>query len=642
MPEAHQSVIGSNALNLILDEYRNPEFSSRERSMSEESLKDKMSRRELLKNAAAGATYVGLRGLRSTAPEVPPGVVPAGISAPDTADPRITPLTSTSEIYIPPRGRSFMKFSFDFPEPSVLFEGLRFSFRVYAFENTYAMDRDLITLSDTYDGIEMRCNGFVWAGGQEKAKGNLHASLRRLDAYIEWDVSVEMDQPIKSVGAIVRDVPRGKLAAGAGSFTDTRDDEILLGYPFSGGALNIARGMDSPLAIIQSGDHEFFFLSTRDTKVRANRFYFQPGEKGYRVELIYEAGGWEKSGKFKSPMWRAGRVQSADDAYRNHFGHVEKTFQIPDWDTRADVPAWCRKVQLALSVHGAHWTGYVFNDYAKTLKILQWVATQIPPENVLVFLAAWDGRYYWNYPLYKADPRMGGEAGLENLISQGQKLGFHFMPMFGMNSANRRLPIWPQIADAAVEAIDGDAFNLNWVDWDNDRHNEGWDAYMNLGVDSWRKWLGGRISDVITRYHADAYFLDIAGGWENNTKADMHEGARRLVADLRQKHPHVMPCGEMSYDALVSFIPVYQVGGPAGYPQAFSKYSRSFQHLSHPAPGRGSSGVHESGFSRFDPQSLSLSQTQIPTITVVDDTFDKYRDVMAEIIVRAKQRAGIA
>jgi hypothetical protein len=608
--------------------------------MSEENRENKISRRDLLKNAAAGATYFGLGGLRAIpASDSAPG---APTATPAQAADRVIPLTSISEIFIPPRGRGFLKFSFDFSEPSVLFEGLRFSFRVYTFENTYAMDRDQITVAETADGLEIRCTGLVWAGGQEKAKGNLHASLRRLDSYIEWDVSVEMDQPIKSVGAILRDVPRGKMAAGGGSFFDTRDDEILLGYPFSGGALNIARGMDSPLAIIQSGDHEFFFLSTRDTKVRANRFYFQPGEKGYRVELIYEAGGWEKSGKFKSPIWRAGRVQSADDAYRNHFEHVEKTFQTPDWETRADVPAWCKKVQLALSVHGAHWTGYIFNDYAKTLKILQWVATQISPENVLVFLAAWDGRYYWNYPIYKADPRMGGEAGLKNLISDGQKLGFHFMPMFGMNSANRRLPMWPQIADAATDAIDGDAFNLNWVDWDNDRHNEGWDAYMNLGVDSWRKWLGDRISDVITRYHADAYFLDIAGGWENNTKADMHEGARRLVAGLRQKHPWVMACGEMSYDALVSFIPLYQVGGPTGYPQAFSKYSRSFQHLSHPAPGRGSSGVHESGFSRFDPQTLSLSQTQIPTITVVDDTFDKYRDVMAEIIARAKQRGGIA
>ena len=344
----------------------------------------------------------------------------------------------------------------------------------------------------------------------------------------------------------------------------------------------------------------------------------------------------------QSPTWRAGHAQTSDDAFRPHYEHVERAFQVPAWEERDDVPAWFRKVSLALALHGAHWTGYIFNDYAKMLKILQWVATQIPAENVLVFLAAWDGRYYWNYPVYKADPRMGGEDGLRNLIQKGQSLGFRFMPMFGMNSANTKLPVFPQIADAATSQIDGDAFNLNWVDWDNDRHNEGWGAYMNLGVDSWRKWLLDRISDVITRYHADAYFLDIAGGWENNTKADMHEGARRLVADLRQKHPGVMACGEMSYDALVSFIPVYQVGGPAGYAQAFSKYARAFQHLSHPAPGRGSSGVHESGFSRFDSQTLSLSQMQIPTITVVDDTFDQYRDVMSEIIARAKQRAGVA
>ena len=46
---------------------------------------------------------------------------------------------------------------------------------------------------------------------------------------------------------------------------------------------------------------------------------------------------------------------------------------------------------------------------------------------------------------------------------------------------------------------------------------------MNLGVDSWRAWLTDRIADVVERYGVDAYFLDIAGGWVNNPKADMHE-----------------------------------------------------------------------------------------------------------------------
>ena len=60
-------------------------------------------------------------------------VAPAQLHAPGD----IVDLTSTSEIFIPPRGRSYMKFSFDFPEPSVAFGDYRFGFLVFTDENTY-------------------------------------------------------------------------------------------------------------------------------------------------------------------------------------------------------------------------------------------------------------------------------------------------------------------------------------------------------------------------------------------------------------------------------------------------------------------------------------------------------------------------
>ncbi len=63
------------------------------------------------------------------------GAVSAGAMVPvprtTRLAPPILPLTSTSEVFIPPRGRAFMKFSFDFPEPSVEFGGLRFGFLVF-------------------------------------------------------------------------------------------------------------------------------------------------------------------------------------------------------------------------------------------------------------------------------------------------------------------------------------------------------------------------------------------------------------------------------------------------------------------------------------------------------------------------------
>jgi hypothetical protein len=332
-----------------------------------------------------------------------------------------------------------------------------------------------------------------------------------------------------------------------------------------------------------------------------------------------------------------GYSKTFDGAVQSHLDFVEQAFNLKTWEARTDVPAWTRRIAMVTTLHGMHYTGYIFNDYARMLETLRWMSTQIPADRVLVFLSSWDGRYYWDYPNYKVPARMGGEPGFRRLIQEGQKLGFKMMPMFGANAANRAQPVWPRIANASTKKIDDDVFNINWVDWNNDRHQDGWLTYMNLGVDSWRNWLEARISDIIQRFGVDAYFLDIVGGHVNDNQADMHEGTRRLVMDLRAKHPRVLCVGEMPYDALHEFIPMYH----AGNGQRWHKYSQFFQHLSSPAPGRGSSGVHESGFGRFNPETLSLSNNAIPTLQVVDDTFAKHRDVMAEIIRRAKVRAGI-
>jgi hypothetical protein len=297
-----------------------------------------------------------------------------------------------------------------------------------------------------------------------------------------------------------------------------------------------------------------------------------------------------------------------------------------------------RDVALVVTLHGMHYTGFIFNDFAQQLAILKWIAARIPPSRVLVFLPAWDGRYYWDYPNYTVPARMGGEAGFKALVSEARALGFKMMPMFGTNAANRKQTSWKSISAGQTYKLDGNAYDISWVDWNNDRHQDGWLAYMNLGADAWRNHLEGRIAETIDRYQVDAYFLDIVGGHVNSTNGDMHEGTRRLVKNLREKYPSVVAVGEMPYDALHGFIPMYQ----AGFSPRWLKYSRYYQHLSSPAPGRGSSGVHESGFGKFDAKTLDLSPNRIPTLQVVDDTFTKHKAEMEGILAAAKARAGIA
>ena len=126
------------------------------------------------------------------------------------------------------------------------------------------------------------------------------------------DVTAEMGQPIKTVTTIVRGVPRGRISAGY-DFFDPRDDELLFGYPFSGGDLfgpGGAGGLSTPLALVKQSDTEYFYLQSLDDQVRTKRFYLQPGESSYRVEAIFEEDGWRNETRLVVPTWRFGRAAS--------------------------------------------------------------------------------------------------------------------------------------------------------------------------------------------------------------------------------------------------------------------------------------------------------------------------------------------
>jgi hypothetical protein len=60
--------------------------------------------------------------------------------------------------FTPPRGRSFQKFSFDFPELSVAFEGFTFGFRIFTGENVYtlAAEQTAVVLSPVASSSPVR------------------------------------------------------------------------------------------------------------------------------------------------------------------------------------------------------------------------------------------------------------------------------------------------------------------------------------------------------------------------------------------------------------------------------------------------------------------------------------------------------
>ncbi|MDA9408857.1 hypothetical protein [Bradyrhizobium sp. CCBAU 45384] len=541
------------------------------------------------------------------------------------------PLNSTDGVFTPSKGWGIQKFSFSNPEPSIQFAGLLFAFEVISFENNFGIDPLAVTIERRIDRVRMAGTRLRWAGGQETKAGLVSAELRLTAAgAIEWAVEAAIDAPIKAIKTIVRGLPRGRISLAAEAWCDFGDDEQVFEYPALGG------GMATPLAVVEGHDKRFWGISALQTEVRPARFAFLPGPDGYKTELVYEPGAWERPQAATTCKWRIVAAPDFASVAKTHFDWVAKSWQLPDFQQRSDAPDWMKKLALVLSLHGQHWTGYVHNDFDQQLEILRWTAKQIDPRNVMVFLNGWDGRYYWDYPRFEVGARTGGEVAFARLVRKAKTLGYRIAVMFGSNVARRNDPGFPKIADARLRDGNGDFFPANYVDWDGDRKGDGFMVFMNLAVASWRNHLRERIASIVSRFAIDAYFLDICGLWENNYDGDMLVGTRQLVDELAQRFPGVAPIAEMQYDAQMGFIPMSHVPRYSLYPQANFGVVASFNHLSFPAPGGGSTGIHEYGFGRYHP--VILDQPQIPTITFVDDTFTTQREAVMSDIATAKQR----
>lgn len=319
-------------------------------------MSDLFSRRDWLKTV--GAVGVGASALDAFAPVKLPAVPAPLAVATRYAPGDIVELYTTSDVFIPPRGRSWMKFSFDFPEPGVVFGDHRFSFLIFTDENTYSLDRARMTARGTADALELTCDQFIWAGGQQHTPGKLTASFSRSGSTIEWRIVAEMDRPIKTVTTVIRDVPRGLVSLGGGQLTDTREGDILGGYTFGAGDLHNegVTSMTTPVAIVQAADQDFLYLATLDDRVRPKRYYFQASERAFRVEAIYEHDAWRNDHRVEVPAWRLGHAASFENAMQSHMDHIERAFSLPAWDTRPDVQDWQRRLALVTTMHGMHYT----------------------------------------------------------------------------------------------------------------------------------------------------------------------------------------------------------------------------------------------------------------------------------------------
>lgn len=508
-----------------------------------------------------------------------------------------------------------------------------FSLEIFTYENVYGIDPDRTELKTEGDRAMVTARGLTWAGGREKFEGGGGGAMlliEKTESGLRFKVEAAHKEKIRAVKVTIHGL-KGESV--------TSDHSKDLTFPWGGIVFDYPRWdyenmLKMPIVFLRDGD-SYTYFSAKDEEVSPKRFAFRPreGEENIvDVELIYEAPATHSGEIIDTAPWDMGITTDPRVEAEKFMDWVADAYDIGPFDTRPDLPQWMREISLVLSIHGMHFSGYIFNNYREMLKTIQWFAERMEGRRLLAYLPGWEGRYYWQYGDYRPEPRLGGVDGFKKLVDGAHELGVKVMPMFGANCTNREHPGFPDYGPISLlHDASGTQFLGNRPDWSTDRsHDPGWQVWLNPGAPAWQEKLLELLKGLISEYGLDAVFLDTHDTWTNDPYYSVYDGLKAIKSELKSDFPDLLIAGELWYDALLGITPITQWGGPAHWPGIFEKFARSTPHLCYPSPCRGSTGVHEFGYGPF--VMPTLKREEIPMVTIVDGTLSAVPDILMDYI----------
>ncbi len=594
-------------------------------------LRSSVSRRTFLQSAATVGAGGVLSPIVCSASDITP-------SATQEVTGDVSDVSSSARGWAIPRP---MFWSFDNHDPRIDIAGFSFSFQVFTSgpnENTYSISAKSTVTKQEGNRWTVDAAQLSWPGQQMTAPGTLHAEAVRVGDTVTVRVEAIAQEPIHAIKLTVHGLPAGMVAQSGWQVTPTFElvtkEAILHCYP------TYNAGM--PVWFLGRRAEGISF-SSLDVTLAPKRFCAALRDDGVQVQLIVESEAQKIGTRFSTPIWKITAGTTLERAIQERAQLLEENVGLKAWDVRTDVAPWVRKVSLVVTLHGMHWSGFIFNDYQKMSQIVNWVTDRIPGERVLFFLAGWEGRYYRQYGDSKPNDRMGGEDGLRRLVQRIHSRGAHVMAMFAGNSAGPTTPGLPElIRNSSFHSLPGplkyDITRGYRVDWAEIRAGAGdGGSRLNPGAAGWRDHLTKQVGDLNERFNFDGNFFDTQPNIENDLRNNPLEGLRKLSESLREKHPGLLLATESWFDLSLVIIPCsHTLDGPGRWS---AKYQRRFAHVSLGEPSRGSTGVHEVGHIDYDLNDL-LKTFDWPTLAIVDGTIDVAPGKAEAVIAAAKTEMG--
>jgi hypothetical protein len=526
---------------------------------------------------------------------------------------------------------------YGFEQGDPLFEiaGLKLSFQVITLENLYGLSPDATTVTTDGGKWRLECGGLRWGGGQQAATGSFRAEAAiSPDGRVRLDISAVCEQKITAVKVLIRDLPDVRTLDMLDQERPTPPDGLLEKYP---------NQLRTPVWFARLPDGRTLGLRCEDADYRAKRFCAYQERMGrlagrYTIECIHEQDARLFDRQISVPTWVIDSHAEPEAFRAEQLAFNEREGGLKTWEARTDVPGWARDLRLVLTLHGMHWSGFTFNNYAQMLDIIRFVAERIDGKHVLAYLPGWEGRYYWQYGDFRPEPLLGGAADFARLCHEARELGVHIMPMFGGNCANSWMPNFHTFGPSSyMKTATRNRFHGNQPDWNTGRTQDtGWQAWLNPGAPAWQNELTRQITNLIDEYFIDAVFLDTVEVWVNDPDFNIREGYQQMVNRLRHNRADLLVTGEDWWDGLLGIFPIFQQTSKwRQVPDWVGRYARLMGHICDGEASRGSTGVFESGYAPYE--RLPDKPFYLPTLAFVDGTLEGAREEIESVIEIAKK-----
>lgn len=525
----------------------------------------------------------------------------------------------------------FGPIGYDFKDPYVEFDNLRFAVRISTEVNIYCPDLKSLEIDDSLPGrLAVKSKLLSAAGGQLSSPGKLEMEIIKVAAG-RYSVTVKGSHPTEICNTVLVLIKGIDVKTMISEYPQTngvkkleQTGAIRVSYP--------SRSATMPLIFLSTPSEEWYVLS-KDRQIRRKGFAcsYDHLSKEPVVILSHDEDARHLSTSINSPAWIIGSNQSRLQVAMERCADLEKHFGLVPHKKKPDTK-WVDGLKLAAFFHGIHWTGHMFNTYAQIGDALEQICQTIDGENVMAFLPAWDGRYYCTYPEHQPDARMGGPEGLKELVDRAHELNIKVVLMLGgPNLSTFSFLKGHDMMDAALKGPDGYPQIQNWLDWNMDLAIETMGLIMNFGHPDYRQYMIDKTSELFDVYNVDGIFLDGTLRWDNCPDYSPYEGLVKYTSALRKRYPGKLLMGEDGYDVVYGLFDMFHTSrGPLGLENFLLRYTRQFYYLSYPSLN-GSSGVHEIGWSLASPTINNADPAYtIPSISLFGDSFEQYGQKIQE------------